>query len=98
MSLPYSGQFVAVTSYKKKPMEHTNIKPEAAQQMGCCRTDIFNSVYSTEKAAQLIPKRRDDVKKTKYMKLWDLLAHLEGPRQKNVHLLKISLFVQIGGD
>ena len=30
MSLPYSGQFVAVTSYKEKPMEHTNIKPEAA--------------------------------------------------------------------
>ena len=44
MSLPYSGQLVAVTSYKKKPMEHTNVKPEAAQQMGCCRTDTLNSV------------------------------------------------------
>lgn len=80
MSLPYSGQFVAVTSYREKPMVQCMLSLKLHDRWDAVELTPFYSFYSTKTAAQLIQRRSDDVKKTKFMKLWDLLAHLEGPR------------------
>ena len=71
--------------------EKTSVKEEERNQSPdqdrYCPVQLIN-------ASSLIEKRRGDVTKTKFMKLWDWLAYPN--KVESVHLLKISLLLQIG--